>query len=48
MTPARWVNVALVVVYLVLAVLYAADRSAAKVVYWIGAAIISSAVLMMR
>lgn len=46
MTPARWWNLALLVQYLVLAVLYAAQREWAKTLYWIGAAILSLGILL--
>ena len=46
MTPARWWNLALLVQYLVLAVLYAVQREWAKTLYWIGAAILSLGVML--
>ena len=46
MSPARWVNAALIVTYLVLASLYAADHAWPKVLYWLGAAILSLGVLL--
>ena len=46
MTPARWVNVALIVTYLVLAVLYGVERDWPKVLYWVGASILGTGVLL--
>ena len=46
LTPARWVNVALIVVYLGLAGLYASDAAWPKVLYWLGAAILSTGILL--
>lgn len=46
MTPARWVNLGLIGVYLGLAGLYAWEGSWPKVLYWVGAAILSTGVLL--
>ena len=45
-TLASWVNLALIATYLVLAVLYALDRNWPKVLYWVGAAILGTGVLL--
>lgn len=47
MTPAQWMNVGLIVQYLVLAGLYLFEWQLPKALYWIGAAVISTAVLIM-
>ena len=46
MSPAKWVNLALIGIYLVLAVLYAVERAWPKVLYWTGAAILGTGVLL--
>lgn len=46
LTPARWVNLALILTYLVLAGLYAADHAWPKVLYWLGAALLSLGILL--
>ena len=46
MTPARWVNLALIATYLVLAILYGLERDYPKVLYWTGAAILGTGVLL--
>ena len=46
MTPARWLNLALIVTYLVLAGLYAHDQAWPKVLYWTGAAILGTGILL--
>jgi hypothetical protein len=46
MTPAKWVNVVLIVTYLILAGLYGLDRDWPKVLYWTGAAILGTGVLL--
>ena len=46
MTPARWLNCGLILTYLVLAALYAGEREWPKVLYWFGAAILSTGVLL--
>ena len=46
MTPAKWVNVALIVAYVVLAGLYATEGAWPKVLYWTGAAILGTGVLL--
>ena len=46
MTPARWVNLVLIGTYLVLAILYAWDHDWPKVLYWVGAAILGTGVLL--
>lgn len=47
MTPARWVNMLLILEYLLLTGLYACDGSWQKSMYWIGAAVISTSILLM-
>ena len=46
MTPARWVNAALIGAYLVLAALYATEHQWPKVLYWSGAAVLGTGVLL--
>lgn len=46
MTPARWLNLALIATYLILAVLYGLDRNLPKTLYWVGAAILGTGVLL--
>lgn len=46
MTPARWVNAALILTYLVLAVMYGLEQAWPKVLYWTGAAILGTGVLL--
>lgn len=46
MTPARWINVVLIGIYLVLAGLYAVEGAWAKVLYWVGASILATGVLL--
>lgn len=47
MTPAKWVNFALVAQYLLLTVLYAFDADWPRSLYWFGAAVIAVSVLML-
>lgn len=46
MTPARCVNLALIAVYLILAGLYALEQDWPKTLYWTGAAILGTGVLL--
>ena len=46
MTPAKWVNVALIWTYLILAAMYATEKAWPKVLYWTGAAILGTGVLL--
>ena len=46
MTPARWLNLALIGAYLILAVLYGWERDWPKTLYWVGAAILGTGVLL--
>lgn len=46
MTPAKWVNLGLIAVYLVLAGLYAFDQQWPKALYWTGAAILGVGILL--
>lgn len=46
MTPARWLNSALILAYLVLAVVYGMERDWPRTTYWVGAAILSVGVLL--
>ena len=46
MTPAKWVNVALIVQYLLLAALYGLEGNGPKTLYWVGAFILGLGVLL--
>ena len=46
MTPARWLHVTLICAYVVLAVLYGVDKDWPRVLYWVGAAILGTGVLL--
>src|SRR3990167_9831059 len=46
MTPAKWLNLTLIGAYLVLAMLYGWERNWPKMLYWIGAMILTTGVLL--